>query len=269
MCVSQSGERFGAITSGCIDADIARQAVALSGTTTTKILRYGEGSPYFDMKLPCGGSIDVLLVPCTSRKVVDNIRRQLKDRCLCHVRVHQTTGQLEIINARQNSEQTDFFEFTLRPSLRFLVFGTGEETAVFSAMVSAAGYDITVFSPREDIINSWSQHNVHTCGLVQPAFPSGLNVDEFTAIVLFFHEHDWEPEIIYSALKTPAFYIGAQGSLRARNARFQALKTLGAKPADLDRLYGPIGVIPSARDAHTLAVSVLAEILQTAMELTS
>jgi xanthine dehydrogenase accessory factor len=41
---------------------------------------------------------------------------------------------------------------------------------------------------------------------------------------------------------------------------------MGVPAEQLARLRGPIGLIPSARDPGTLAVSVLAEIIATAME---
>lgn len=90
-------------------------------------------------------------------------------------------------------------------------------------------------------------------------------MDDRTAVVLFFHDHDWEPPILAGALETEAFYIGAQGSQRARDARLLMLRGMGVSDAACARLHGPVGVIPSARDAGTLAVSVLAEVLAKAM----
>ena len=63
------------------------------------------------------------------------------------------------------------------------------------------------------------------------------------------------------ALKSNAFYIGAKGSLRTRDARNAALLGMGIAKSELRRIHGPVGLIPSAREPGTLAVSVLAEIL--------
>jgi xanthine dehydrogenase accessory factor len=43
------------------------------------------------------------------------------------------------------------------------------------------------------------------------------------------------------------------------------LEGMGVPRDRIARLRGPVGLIPSARDAGTLAVSVLAEVLATAM----
>lgn len=91
--------------------------------------------------------------------------------------------------------------------------------------------------------------------------PKDLAIDARSAVVLFFHDHEWEPPILAEALTSQAFYVGAQGSLRAAEMRRMELARLGTREAEIARLHGPIGLVPSARDARKLAVSVLAEVL--------
>lgn len=95
-------------------------------------------------------------------------------------------------------------------------------------------------------------------------FPENPEVDERTAVLLYFHDHDWEPPLLLGTLDTPAFYIGVQGSQRARDERHRQLASLGAAPGQIERLYGPVGLISSVRDARILAVSVPAEVLAVA-----
>jgi xanthine dehydrogenase accessory factor len=76
-----------------------------------------------------------------------------------------------------------------------------------------------------------------------------------------FHDHDWEAALLKQALASDAFYIGALGSARAHDARCQSLLDLGLFAAQIERIHGPIGIIPSMHDASSLAISVLAEII--------
>jgi len=62
-------------------------------------------------------------------------------------------------------------------------------------------------------------------------------------------------------LTTDAFYVGAQGSMRAAEMRRMELVRLGVSDGAIAELRGPIGLVPSVRDARKLAVSVLAEVL--------
>jgi xanthine dehydrogenase accessory factor len=78
---------------------------------------------------------------------------------------------------------------------------------------------------------------------------------------MLFHDHDWEPGILKAALAGDAFYIGALGSRRTHANRLDTLRKLGVSAADLDRITGPIGLVPSMRNATMLAISTMAEIV--------
>ncbi|WP_053115638.1 XdhC family protein [Winslowiella iniecta] len=56
------------------------------------------------------------------------------------------------------------------------------------------------------------------------------------------------------------FYIGALGSHRTHCQRVQKLSEPGWSRAETDRINAPIGIFPKARDAHSLALSVLADV---------
>ena len=87
--------------------------------------------------------------------------------------------------------------------------------------------------------------------------------------MLLFHAHEWEHNILIHVLSFNPFYIGALGSLKTHKARGESLVTSNIQVSDLDRIRGPIGVIPSARDAPTLAISVLAEIITSYRQISS
>ena len=151
-----------------------------------------------------------------------------------------------------------------RPDLE-VVFGKGPEAATFAALAASAGYPALLLSPDAETLAAGAAAGCATVHLTGPDWPADLAADPWTAVTLFFHDHDWEPPILAAALATPAFYIGAQGSRRSADLRLIALQARGLGPGDLARLKGPVGLIPSARDAGTLAVSVLAEVLAEAM----
>ena len=85
-------------------------------------------------------------------------------------------------------------------------------------------------------------------------------------MVCLFHDHDWEGALLQQALAGPAFYIGAMGSVRTHEIRCETLSELGVSQADIARIHAPIGLIASQRDARLLAISILAEIIQSAQE---
>ena len=88
-----------------------------------------------------------------------------------------------------------------------------------------------------------------------------LAADPWTAVVLLFHDHEWEQAILEWALETPAFHIGAQGGFEARRVRIERLAERGVPPVQQGRIHSPVGVITHSREPAVLALSVLAEIV--------
>ena len=67
MAVNADGDALGTISSGCAQAAIIAEAVAAIRTGLPRTVRYGAGSKYIDVVLPCGSGIDVLSVAARRR----------------------------------------------------------------------------------------------------------------------------------------------------------------------------------------------------------
>ena len=246
LVLGADGAVAGNLSSGCIDADIVIHARRVAETGQGATLRYGAGSPFRDLQLPCGGGLDVLVMPLPDPGVIAALRTQIAAR--------QAVTLYAAALGPSLSPQPDALALRVRPDIRFAVFGRGPEAQAFSRMTHAAGYDTVLVTPDAEAAGSEG-------GLQIAPLHAAPPMDAQTAVVLFFHDHDLEPEILCRALASPAFYIGAQGSRSAAAARLDRLRDMGATPQDCARIRGPIGLIPRTRDPRTLAVSVLAEIL--------
>ena len=63
MAVAADGDYRGSFSGGCIEAAIVAEALAVLDDGETRMVRFGAGSPYIDIRLPCGGGIDLLFTP--------------------------------------------------------------------------------------------------------------------------------------------------------------------------------------------------------------
>lgn len=269
MTIMADGARVGTLSSGCIEADIAAHAKLRQGEGQPKVIRYGRGSPYIDIQLPCGGGMDVLLLPRPDPTALKAVQGHRLARRACVLEIDIASGAMAVELAKEDSVtslQDGTFRVLFTPEIRVLIFGKGPEATAFAKLAQSVDVPNVLISPDAETRNAAAISGTPVRHLTGPQFPDDLEVDDRTAIVLFFHDHEWEPPVLVGALASNAFYIGAQGSQRARDARRMALAGLGVAQADQDRLHGPIGLIPSARDATTLAVSVLAEVLAVAMQ---
>lgn len=258
MAFAADGRFAGALTSGCIEADLMLHARSVRETGQPICLRYGEGSAFIDLRLPCGGAIEVTLFLLRDRDTLTELaaaraaRRQVALTLTHDGRLHLGEGA--------------GFHLTFRAPLRFVVFGAGPEAAVFADLVHSLDHDHVLLSHEDHSLTLAERMGCNVRRLGPLPDMAELVPDERCAALLFYHDHDHEPAILRQLLASPAFYIGAQGSRSTHAGRLARLGTMGVPAADCTRVRGPIGLIPSARDPKQLAISVLAEVMAVAGE---
>jgi len=247
--VEASGQMTGYLSNGCIDRDIQHHALAALTSGNKTLIRYGDGSQYADLKLPCGGALDVLIDPAPDLAALTAAKATFEARQPVTLRFQATDG--------------DIGAFTYTPPFRLCLAGRG---AIFRSMAQAGhatGFEMCLLSPdTEDLAavgHLAHQPAVHLTS--QDAVGDLEMLDEHAAFLTLFHDHDWEPALLMAALRTKAHFIGSLGSRRTHAMRCAALAELGVGDDDLARLHGPIGLVPSLRDASFVAVSALAEIV--------
>lgn len=263
MAIYADGRHLGHVSSGCIEADIVSHALS---TTEPKTLRYGQGSPFLDLKLPCGGGMDILILPDPDIAVLTRAKERLQARKPAAIAVNVETGEIALSTVAQTGMDGDSFVLAMEPELKFFVYGNGHEAQSFAELAEGARYPIELFSTNLDTLSNSKIPQEKQHHMVSPKIANPSAIDQWSAVVLFFHEHDLEEQILIDALSTPAFYIGAQGSLTTHLARIEGLRAKGISDENAGRVHGPIGLIPKVRDPQTLAISVLAEIHKVALE---
>lgn len=245
MVVSEAGDYAGYVSNGCVDADIAAHALGALSDGKLRRVTYGPGSPYMDIQLPCGGGVCVVIIPAPDKAVISDICAGFEAR---------QTVDLSFETGVVLGEGISY-----APPLRVLAAGRGENLLMFARAAESLGIDCTAYAPDADDVDKITALSGRAEMLTFGAVPD-WQVDGRTAVVTLFHDHDYELPLLSSALRSEAFYIGAMGSRVTHEKRLAVLTPLGAG-LDLSRLRGPIGLVPSMRDAGRLAVSVLAEII--------
>lgn len=271
MALLAEGGRVGSLSSGCIEADLAQHGARAHAAGRPRRVRYGADGPA-DLPLPCGGALEVLLTPVNApdqRQVLAGALAAAANRESRALRVDAATGAMALggLVDTAGDDGAGGVVVPCRPEIAICVLGRGVEAQVFALLATAAGYPVRVQSPDAETRAVAAAAGATVATLPLPGAWTGDLPDARTAVVLFFHDHDWEPPLLARALASPAFFVGAQGSLRAHGARLEALAGLGVAPADLARLRAPLGLIPSARDPRLLAISVLADIASAARAL--
>ncbi|MCT2557487.1 XdhC family protein [Tsuneonella sp. YG55] len=227
LAVLPGGEVVGSLSDGCLERQLASDCAALSEPA---LRRYGSGSPLVDFRLPCGSGLDILLDPEPDRAACASVVDTLLARRPAALPLPHVAG----MGARPYI-----------PRLRIAAFGEGPELAALHRLARAS--DLAIEAIGKDRLS-----------LGRPSGQPGY--DAWTAVILLFHDHEWELALIEEAMASEAFYIGAQGGLQARRSRIDELARRGASEAALSRVRSPIGTPAGSRSPQTLALSVLAEV---------
>ena len=156
-----------------------------------------------------------------------------------------------------NASIMETFKVTLLPDQVVYVFGQGAEARSFAQLSSAAGYQVRLFTKEENIENILGVKHIRITDFDEFKFPEA---DPWTAICLFFHDHENEAKILSNYLGSLAALIGVQGSQKSRGTLLMELQRLGVSKTHIDKLSHKFGLIPKCRDPQTLAISVLAHV---------
>ncbi|MDB5701560.1 MAG: XdhC family protein [Sphingomonadales bacterium] len=262
MGVSESGAYLGSFSGGCIEAAVVAEARRVIESGVAETVRFGDGSPFIDIKLPCGGGIDLLITPQPPLHLLVEAHALLADRRPALLSLGKD-GAISAVAARDGDStrwRDEVFHVRHDPDLRIVIVGHGEETRALASIASAYGAQVVVLTPNSALVDLLRSAGTTVHHLKTPAPSPWLETDRFTATVFLFHDHDWESALLKQALEQDGFFVGAMGSRATHAVRIAALERAGVSIESIDRLTGPIGLIPATRDPETLALSALGQI---------
>jgi xanthine dehydrogenase accessory factor len=235
LAIRRDGTVIGSLADGCLEAQLVAEVAQIDGPV---VRLYGRGSEQIDFRLPCGSALHILIDPAPDQAAIAQAARALSER---------RPGVL----ALPLPESDDCLLLRHRhhiPDLQIMALGAGPELEALSHLAHAAGVAIRSYGPD-------------SAELALGRAPDLPAPDAWTAVILLFHDHEWERELLGWALRSDAFYIGAQGGAVARQRRLESLAEGGVSSDDLARVTSPVGLFTGARQPGTLALSALSEIV--------
>lgn len=264
MAINASGAAVGNITGGCAEAAIVAEACAAMAAGQNRCVRYGTGSPYLDIKLPCGSGIDVYFDVTLSGTALDLLLTAQRAREPMVLAIDPAAHRVAVAPEPPAAEPgSSVFTRRYTPAPRLVLAGAGPMVPILAAMASIAEFEVIVMSSEPETLALAVPHAVMALQLTTPDEFRYDGFDRWTAFVSLFHEHDWEPPILTHALASACYYIGALGSRRTHATRLALLRERGVDETLLARIHGPVGLDLGARSPPEIAVSILAEIIAT------
>ena len=251
LAVRADGSTVGDLSDGCLEAALSKDALESMVDGRRRVMRYGKGSPIIDFRLPCGGGLDIVIDPLVDGAVAAQAMQRLSMRQAVTLALPMMPdgGAMELLDGGAHAA-TGHFSRQYIPALRVLAVGAGPEPEALCRLATTFGALCDRLAPIDG-----SGAGQLSLGRA----PDTAAVDAWTAIILLFHDHEWEAGLLPWAVESPAFLVGAQGGAKARANREELLAGLGYDAAVIARVHGPVGLIARARDPNVLALSILAE----------
>ena len=250
MAVLGDGRRVGSFSGGCIEAAVVAEALEALDAGLGRRVRYGLGSPYLDIRLPCGGGIDLLFTPRPDVAVLAGVLAELTAR----------RAAVLVIDEQGVRADGAGFRRAYVPQGRLVAIGQGEEVAALARLAACYGLEVLALVPAGDSLVGAAAAGFAVVAMADARRLPAIAGDDWTAVVFLFHDRDWEEHLIPQALAGGGCFFGAVGSRRTHAARVLALRDAGVSDARIAALHAPVGLIPATRDPAMLALSILAQV---------
>lgn len=263
MGVAEDGSFAGSLSGGCIENAVVAEALEVLKDGGAKVVRFGAGSPYLDIKLPCGGGLDLHFQPLEDGA--------LAHACLNSIAARQPFSIIAGDGAANHVGEwrpaafdpvTGSSSFGHWPEPLLQIIGHGAGVKALAMLGRTLGCSTRILTADTRIKSSLAAAEIEASLLERTSQTDLLASDPWTATIFLFHDHDWEIELMERALEMPHFYIGAMGGRRAHAFRCEALGVRGVSEEALATIHAPIGLFHSSRDPHTLALSTLGEVIR-------
>jgi len=286
MAVREDGAFAGSVSGGCVENAVIEEAMSAIADGKIRNLEFGVSDEQaWSVGLACGGTIHVHVAPIATdeqKNVLRSLERAVEESRSVVLASDLETGAWRLIypdseldepfgaparDAAQRDQsgmaeinKKSWFLTVSNPPLDLAIIGAVHIAQPLAEIAKRAGYTVRVIDPRAHFA---SAERFPGIALVHDWPDDALTAQPLgrrSAIVALTHDPKLDDPALSTALRSPAFYIGALGSKKSHARRIERLKDAGFADDILKRIHGPVGLAIGARSPAEIAISILAEI---------
>ena len=283
MLWNEQGDSVGAVSGGCVEKEVFRQAQSVFETGEAKIMTY-DGR----YRLGCEGILYILLEKIIiSEACITAYQKHLKTRTSFVTSTYyyntpqtisnkmgtvlQLDDQVFSLNDNFLEEESSsllVFEQTFSPLFRLFIFGAEHDAAQLSRMAAQLGWEVHIIAAPDE--QKSKKYFKGAASLQTPLFSEidATLFDEQTAVVLMTHSLNKDLQYLLALRHSKPAYLGLLGPAHRRERMLSELMELhpDIDTAFIDRIHGPAGINIGAESASEIALSILSEILSVIRE---
>ena len=265
MVVTRSGKMAGSVSNGCIEGAVFEEAQKVLKSREPKVAAFGVADEVaFEVGLACGGHIEVFIQPLGP--VHQQLLAKLQGDEPATLLTNLSSGEAQLIEGSAPGSELarregDVFTEPFRRPAHLVIIGAIHIAIPLHRLAKLMGYRVTIvdarakFATRErfpeadELIVAWPDEAM-----------TKLAIDNSTYVVILTHDPKFDLPALRSVLAKDAGYIGAIGSRKTNQNRFDELRSEGFTDEQLSRVHGPIGLDLGGRGAEETALAIMAEV---------
>jgi xanthine/CO dehydrogenase XdhC/CoxF family maturation factor len=277
MVISEDGVSVGAVSGGCVEKEIDRQAQSVFQSGKAKIMTY-DGR----LRVGCEGIVHILIEPVSlSDELLKDFESTLHDRKKFRMDVYyyktvgeyKNTGTLATLNGNIYSlnpyfhasqiDDQECFSQSFNPLFQLYIFGAEHDAVQLCQEAKSLGWEVTIVASAGE--SKSCDFFPGAASLITPSYKEidTSVLDEQTAVVLMTHSFNKDVQYLKALKDSNPVYIGLVGSVKRRERVLSMMLDYcpDISTEFLEQIYGPAGINIGAESAAEIAVSILAEIL--------
>jgi xanthine dehydrogenase accessory factor len=150
------------------------------------------------------------------------------------------------------------------PGDRVVIFGAGHVGLALARLAATVGFLPELVDDRPEACDAARQTGVGTVYPCDPEYRRGLPpIDESCSVAIVTRCHRTDRLALRQVVGIPCRYLGLIGSRRKKQVVLDQLREDGVTEEQLERIRCPIGLPLGGNTPEEIAVSIVAELLQT------
>ena len=285
MIVTAGGASTGAVSGGCLEADLIARTPEQLASNRAELVRYdtrASDDAVMGLGMGCQGVIDLLLEPLTGQaleRAAEFYTRLAARRdtatLLTLIRSTGTPtvgtrllmaedGSIVEGNASLLDHQHDVVTEVVRPTTSLVICGGGTDAIPLADLAKQLGWHVTVVDHRPSFIerSRFPEADTLVCAnLVNDgnALAGRLEINKRTMAVVMAHSAAHDRAYLHAMLDGQARYVGVLGP-RRRTIELLGARALGAESAMPPSMHSPVGLDLGAETPEEIALAIVAEI---------
>lgn len=257
MLVHADGRFVGSVSGGCVEGDVLERAQLVLAGAPPVLRRYGVADDAaWDVGLPCGGDIQVLVQPVSAdgfpAHLFGDIIKARSAGAALSVATDLESGRSALLDDAASAGFVNIYH----PPRRLLIVGAVEIASALAAIATSQGVDVTLCDPRGRFLTAERFPGIRLDDRWPDDAVKAFAPDSRSAIVTLSHDPKIDDPALAAALASPAAYVAALGSVRSHQARLARLSAAGVSAEQCARIEGPAGVAINAISAPEIALSI-------------